>query len=232
MELSSLLGIVALILRSAKREALVSLKALLSQGFPYCFQRYSKPSLMGGHAFASGPDALPTPRMAPEIYFQVRDGILERMRELFAQVAVPIEGPAKTSYGDIDILVAEPFKDESVTVDVLKLKLGACRVAILLNSPTSSFAVLYEGAYIQVDIHVCPLDTFEWQVFHQSHGDLWNLLGNMIRPLGLTANPQGLHVRIEDIEAFDRVSDTEVIMVSNARPGAPPCSLSNRVCSY
>ena len=48
------------------------------------------------------------------------------------------------------------------------------------------------------------LGGFEWQLFHQSHGDMWNLLGTTIRPVGLTANDVGLHVRIPEIEEVNR----------------------------
>lgn len=61
-----------------------------------------------------------------------------------------------------------------------------------------------DGAVVQVDVHMCSGDTFEWQLFHQSHGDLWNLLGTSVRPFGLTANDAGLHVRIAEIEETDR----------------------------
>ena len=57
---------------------------------------------------------------------------------------------------------------------------------------------------MQVDVHVCPKGLFEWTVFHQSHGDLWNILGTALRPLGLTINDIGLHIRIPEIECFDR----------------------------
>ncbi|KAI1423266.1 hypothetical protein F5Y12DRAFT_548665 [Xylaria sp. FL1777] len=61
---------------------------------------------MGGLAFASGPDPVFTPRMDPDVYRAVRDRCQEKLRELFVVVATPIEGPAKTSFGDIDLFVA------------------------------------------------------------------------------------------------------------------------------
>ncbi|KAI8629485.1 hypothetical protein F5Y19DRAFT_83761 [Xylariaceae sp. FL1651] len=60
---------------------------------------------MGGLAFTSGPDPLYTPRMRPEVYRAVRDECQEKLRELFVVVAAPIEAPAKTSFGDIDLFV-------------------------------------------------------------------------------------------------------------------------------
>lgn len=54
-------------------------------------------------------------------------------------------------------------------------------------------------------MRTCPdVASWKWELFHHAFGDLWNLLGTTIRPFGLTANENGLHVRIEEIEALDR----------------------------
>ncbi|KAI0874644.1 hypothetical protein GGS24DRAFT_500592 [Hypoxylon argillaceum] len=66
---------------------------------------------MGGLAFASGPDPIVTPRMKPHVYRAVRDQCQEKLRDLFVVVAAPIEGPAKSSFGDIDLFVAWERKD-------------------------------------------------------------------------------------------------------------------------
>ncbi|KAI0098274.1 hypothetical protein GGR51DRAFT_538384 [Nemania sp. FL0031] len=66
---------------------------------------------MGGLAFASGPDPVFTPRMKPEVYRAMRDRCHKKLRDLFVVVATPIEGPAKTSFGDIDLFVAWEWKD-------------------------------------------------------------------------------------------------------------------------
>ncbi|KAI0541520.1 hypothetical protein GGR58DRAFT_456346 [Xylaria digitata] len=66
---------------------------------------------MGGLAFASGPNPVFTPRMPPDVYRVVRDRCQEKLRELFVVVATPIEGPAKTSFGDIDLFVAWSRQD-------------------------------------------------------------------------------------------------------------------------
>lgn len=52
----------------------------------------------------------------------------------------------------------------------------------------------------QLDVQVCPKETFDWMVFKKSWGDLWNILGTSIRPFGLTAKETGLYVRIPQIE--------------------------------
>ncbi|KAH8889494.1 hypothetical protein GQ53DRAFT_217193 [Thozetella sp. PMI_491] len=61
---------------------------------------------MGGHAFASGPNPLYTPRMSPIVYHHIKCLLHGCLRELFLCVATPIEGPGKEDFGDIDILVA------------------------------------------------------------------------------------------------------------------------------
>ena len=161
---------------------------------------------MGGNAFTSGPSPLSTPRMPPDVYFALRDHYINLLRTLYQEVATPLEAPGKSSYGDIDILVARPWT-EPLPIDSVSTCLTASRTFANHGSPTTSFAVPYaqsDDIFVQVDVHVCPRETFEWQMLHQSHGDLWNLLGTAIRPFGLTANDCGLHLRISEIEALDR----------------------------
>ena len=162
---------------------------------------------MGGRAFTTnGPSSLSTPRMPPDIYFLLRDHYLQLLSSFYTQIATPIEAPKKASYGDIDIIVSLP-KSTSTSAEFLVKVLGAVRMITIPGSPLTSFALPYpnlQNNYIQLDLHLCPPKTFHWQLFHQSHGDLWNLLGTTIRPSGLTANDVGLHVRIEEIEDLDR----------------------------
>ena len=144
--------------------------------------------------------------MPPDIYFLLRDHYLQLLSSFYTQIATPIEAPKKASYGDIDIIVSLP-KCTSTSAEFLVKVLGAVRIITIPGSPLTSFALPYpnlQNNFIQLDLHLCPPNTFHWQLFHQSHGDLWNLLGTTIRPSGLTANDVGLHVRIEEIEDLDR----------------------------
>lgn len=163
---------------------------------------------MGGKAFTSGPTPLSTPRMPPGIYHLLRNHYLALLSTLYVQVATPVEAPARASYGDIDILVSSPLSNTiAPTNESLAHTFGAVRTFAVGNSAVSSFAVPYPDradAYVQIDIHVCPEGSFKWQVFHQSHGDLWNLLGTTIRPFGLTANDTGLNIRVAEIEELNR----------------------------
>lgn len=144
--------------------------------------------------------------MPPKVYWSLRDHYLSLLSALYAKVATPVEAPSKASYGDIDILVSQPISI-SITTESLAQTLAAERTFTTSGSATSSFAVPYPefpDNYVQIDVHVCPPSTFHWQVFQQSHGDLWNLLGTTIRPFGLTANDVGLHLRIAEIEELNR----------------------------
>lgn len=161
---------------------------------------------MGGNAFTSGSTPLQTPRMPPHLYFRLRDQYLALLSTLYAQVATPIEAPSKISYGDIDILVSQP-KSASHSTECLAKTLHAERKLVPSGSATSSFALPYPDFpdnYVQLDVHLCPPSAFHWEVFQQSHGDLWSLLGTTIRPFGLTANDTGLHLRIAEIEGLNR----------------------------
>lgn len=62
---------------------------------------------MGGLAFSA--HSLPTPRIPPDTYFQLKQKYHDILTKLFVHVTTPPEAPAKTSYGDIDYLVAEPI---------------------------------------------------------------------------------------------------------------------------
>ena len=163
---------------------------------------------MGGKAFSSGSLPLSTPRMPPGMYYNLRDHYLDLLAKYFEKVATPLEAPSKSSYGDIDILVAQPRLPISEPQShFISQMLSAARVTKLPHSGAASYAVPYPDTcdeYVQIDIHICPLSTYDWHLFHQSHGDLWNLLGTTIRPFGLTANDKGLHLRIAEIEELDR----------------------------
>lgn len=162
---------------------------------------------MGGKAFANGPYPLITPRMPPDCYYRLRDHCLSRLSTFYINAATPVEAPSKTSYGDIDILVSQPKYPTPTTIESLANCLRAERTINTTGSATTSFAIPYPDLannHVQVDVHICQPLTFHWQVFQQSHGDMWNLLGTTIRPFGLTANDIGLHLRIAEIEELDR----------------------------
>ncbi|MCJ1370078.1 hypothetical protein MMC20_001290 [Loxospora ochrophaea] len=160
---------------------------------------------MGGNAFTNLPHPLCTPRLPPPLYYSLRDAYISILSHIYTHVATPIEAPEKDSHGDIDILVSDPKSTQAL--DTVYTALKAQHKFRPPGSPSTSFAVPYPGLpdnYVQVDVHICPPLLFQWEVFTHSHGDLWNILGTSLRPLGLTANDKGLHVRIPEIEEFHR----------------------------
>ncbi|KAL2758953.1 hypothetical protein ACRALDRAFT_1092608 [Sodiomyces alcalophilus JCM 7366] len=59
--------------------------------------------------------------------------------------------------------------------------------------------------YIQVDVTILHSDEqFRWSLFRHAHGDLWSILGSVIRPFGLTVDEHALHLRISEIEKLNR----------------------------
>ncbi|KAK8054164.1 hypothetical protein PG996_013465 [Apiospora saccharicola] len=185
---------------------------------------------MGGQVFASGPNPLYAPRMPPGIYQHVKAKCHEKLKQLFDEVATPIEGPGKEDFGDIDFLVRGRLDGAYPRItspwgwhDAVQAVLGAER-RFAQQAQACSFAIAWpteilqgvfekqeawspkdKPRFIQVDVHVCDTpETFRWSVFKQDHGDLWNLLGSTIRPYGLTIDHEALYVRIEDIEKLDK----------------------------
>ncbi|KAI4211880.1 MAG: hypothetical protein LQ351_005371 [Letrouitia transgressa] len=156
--------------------------------------------------------------MPPTLYFFLRDRYLTELLTFFVQVETPVEGPEKDSYGDLDFIASSPLP--CFSWEALSQSLNAARS--IKNAGTHSFAVPYldlEDNFVQLDVQVCPEERFKWTVFHQSHGDLWNILGPSMRLAGLVINDRGLYLRIPEIEGLNRkkgqlhlTSDTNEIL--------------------
>ncbi|KAF4964683.1 hypothetical protein FSARC_7390 [Fusarium sarcochroum] len=59
--------------------------------------------------------------------------------------------------------------------------------------------------YVQVDVRFCPsVHSAKYLRFHHAHGDIWQLLGTIIRPFGLTVDNKGLWIRVPEIENANR----------------------------
>jgi hypothetical protein len=232
---------------------------------------------MGGLVFAS--DGLSTPRMPPRVYHAALVKVEELLRAHYKVVGHALEAPAKTSYGDLDVLVAEPagrqisqgqatgkflagllaaktwkrmsgsstyhvalpwpeeFQDavsESICTqhtvslsDLLDVSDTTERAneatnptsAIDLQLPSAissetnprpvkcpcQLSALPSESYIQVDINIMPtLAYFNWHMFYQAHGDLWNMLGGIIRRFGFTVSTKGLSLRIAEVEKHNK----------------------------
>lgn len=177
---------------------------------------------MGGSAFNSRPNLLPTPRMPPDVYLAAKSRCHALLLEHFTCVASPIDSPGKTDYGDIDIFVCYP-KDttplsERGGVDALGRIIGAVDVIYHKNDGIAgNFAIPWledstcveneptPKDYIQVDVrHCASLEALQWILFKHAHGDFWNYVGSMIRPFGLTVDDFALWVRVPEIEDKDK----------------------------
>ncbi|KAI4163684.1 MAG: hypothetical protein LQ342_002718 [Letrouitia transgressa] len=141
--------------------------------------------------------------MPPALYFSLRDHYLTELSTFFVHVETPLEAPEKDSYGDLDFIASSPLPCYSR--EALSQSINASRS--VSNAGTLSFAVPYpdlEDSFVQLDLHICPEERFKWTLFHQSHGDLWNILGPSMRVVGLVVNDKGLYLRIPEIEGLNR----------------------------
>ncbi|POR33892.1 Uncharacterized protein TPAR_05908 [Tolypocladium paradoxum] len=188
---------------------------------------------MGGSAFSSGENALYTPRMAKDIYETVKGRCHAILRERYVHVESPMDGPGKQDFGDIDILLAGPkdgtSTDEREGMSMVVMALGATR-CIFNQGASSNLALPWptleprpapesntsvssaeakdehaEDKFIQVDIHIFrSIKEMEWMLFRQGHGDMWSILGSVIRPYGLTVDEGALWLRVPEIEQSNR----------------------------
>ncbi|UNI19292.1 hypothetical protein JDV02_005486 [Purpureocillium takamizusanense] len=186
---------------------------------------------MGGAAFASGDRPLHTPRMPRPVYHDVKSRCMAILRQTYVCVASPIDGPGKTDFGDIDILVAWPkdfnvdgsLQDTRRGLDAIADALGAARIIVndacasnlalpwprrLLKDEESAAAAdenMPDDRYIQVDVRICrSLQEMQWMLFKHAHGDIWNILGSTTRPYGLTVDDGALWLRVPEIEKTNR----------------------------
>ncbi|KAI1613552.1 hypothetical protein EDD36DRAFT_200367 [Exophiala viscosa] len=248
---------------------------------------------MGGTVFA---EELHTPRMPPNIYRYTLNHVETLLKPYFANTGHAIEAPAKTSHGDVDILVAAPverglevefdkngkpdsnkdkeignrlqriigaekwkhtdgcttfhlavkwpepdaledqdgFKDKPTTTSdqavhkkieashVLPLRFKHAHAATTETNTASTTTATATDTYandkqkyIQIDVHIVPdPELFHWHLFFQAHGDLWNMIGGIIRPFGLTCTTTGLYLRIAEVEAHNK-TESRVLMTNN-----------------
>lgn len=163
---------------------------------------------MGGNAFPT----LPCPRLSHNLYQTHLTKTTTVLSKYYEKIICHPEAPSKPDHGDIDILASIPTHTFSITD--LSTALGAIqhtRVGVttsfaipLIDTDYAGNAVAGEAKYVQVDIHVCAPEDVEWEMFHSSYGDLMQILGALNRSIGLTANNHGLHLRIQEIEIYNK----------------------------
>lgn len=173
---------------------------------------------MGGKVFDNYemPDGSPpqVPRMSPELYQELIAEYQPRLEALFRNVIVPRDAPNKEDHGDIDFLV-EGIRLSARDQELWKLTEGCLGAELrVARNQSQSFGIPHPnvaGAFVQVDVELSPgngtlgaADLFEWTKFMKGDADLLQIIGIAHRPLGLTCNDRGLHVRLEQIEPYDK----------------------------
>jgi hypothetical protein len=152
--------------------------------------------------------------MSPALYQTLIAEYTPKLETLFERVVVPRDAPNKEDHGDIDFLVEGirvSAPDEELwqtTKTTLKAVLYQCR------GQSHSFGIPHPyvlDAFVQVDVELSPgngtpdaTELFEWTRLMKGDADLLQIIGIAHRPLGLTCNDRGLHVRLEQIEPYDK----------------------------
>jgi hypothetical protein len=173
---------------------------------------------MGGLAFANIPTdsgrAIKTPRLPSSLYKALCAQYQDLLETLFTRVVVPRDAPAKTDHGDIDFLV-EGIRPPNTRHDIWVAVQKTLHADVhLRRGGSSSYAVPHPElpeAYVQVDVELSVGDEtpesaelFEWTQFMKGDSDLLQIIGVSHRSLGLTCNDRGLHVRVEEIEPYNK----------------------------
>jgi hypothetical protein len=122
--------------------------------------------------------------------------------------------PSKTDYGDIDFLVSGFLPSTSstsldwpamVTAVSSALNTTKCRRGFL--NPDVIFSAIPAGGehdfWVQVDVkvlHMSDEESFAWEHFQLNYASASKMFGSLIKPLGMTIDPEGLHIRVEELE--------------------------------
>ncbi|OJD33483.1 uncharacterized protein BKCO1_3000083 [Diplodia corticola] len=156
---------------------------------------------MGGHTFES--DGLKTPRIATDTYNVLKKEYKDALAPFYHHTAYAEIAPDKPDHGDVDMLVEAPHPD--TTPERIASTLGAKNFK--RNGAVTNYAIPHPtdpDAFVQLDVQESPPGYLPWQLFLTSYGDLSQILGVIIRPLGLTSTDRGLHVRIPEIEPTNK----------------------------
>ncbi|KAG9193200.1 hypothetical protein G6011_03235 [Alternaria panax] len=173
---------------------------------------------MGGLAFATVPtvsgNPIKVPRLPTALYQTLSANYQRLLETLFDRVVLPRDAPAKADHGDIDFLVQgirPPNTKDSIWSFVQTTLQADLHIP---RGGSSSYAVPHpelSDAHVQVDIELSigdespeSAELFEWTRFMKGDSDLLQIIGVSHRPLGLTCNDQGLHVRIAEIEPYNK----------------------------
>ena len=195
---------------------------------------------MGGKAFSHTSPPLLTPRLPPPLYFSLRNYYTTLLSSLFKHVSSPPPLPEKSDHGDIDILVASPVtsvveilastpatftppaNEVKAPLDLVTQAVFALvkpQATVKSGGKTRSYAVPHpkkEDCFVQLDVMVCgSIDEWRWNVFLNSHGDLWVLWGKMLRGVGLVATDKGLWLRSMTMEEAGAGKEKSRVFLTN-----------------
>ncbi|KAI4641441.1 uncharacterized protein J4E79_011648, partial [Alternaria viburni] len=167
---------------------------------------------MGGHAFKG----LYCPRISPSVYERVKAETKAALQTVFAQVVVPTEMPGKDDYGDVDFLVCSLLHSKgTTTLDTFPWQSTVSLIKDVLDTTHGRQGFLTrdcmyfaidsphgeENYFIQIDVKVCfKPELFHWCHFELNYASNSKMIGSMVKPLGLTMDPEGIHVRVEEME--------------------------------
>ena len=171
---------------------------------------------MGGSAFTTEKHGFATSRMNEAQYTTTCHFILPFLQQYFHIVSVAPHPPGKLSYGDLDVMVAQPLHNvpNDVRMQRISEAFGTKCKGIIYNSPTTNFAVAIADLIVQVDVHVVWRDDL-WYLdywFH-SYGDMAMIVSTTVKPSGLRlSSTRGLWVEILGHGPFILSSDIERIV--------------------
>jgi hypothetical protein len=123
---------------------------------------------------------------------------------------------SQDDYGDVDFLVCCPLhcKDDT-TLDTFPWQSIVSLIKQVLNTTHGRqghltrdcmyFAIDAphgeEDYFIQIDVKVCfKPELFDWCHFELNYASNSKMIGSMVKPLGLTMDPEGIHIRVKEIE--------------------------------
>jgi hypothetical protein len=159
-------------------------------------------------------ERLNVPRMSRQLYYRMIEEFMPKLDVFFERVVVPRDAPNKPDHGDIDFLVGGirvPLRGDDLWKRIEGALAADHRAA---RGGSQSYAIPHPNisdAHIQVDVELAPGDgtlggddLFAWTKLMKGDADLMQIIGITHRPLGLVCNDRGLHVRIEEIEPYDK----------------------------
>ena len=170
---------------------------------------------MGGKAFPN----YSVPRLPTDLWEDISGRIQDLLTNFYERFGIPLPQPDKEDHGDIDFIATGPGPGLQSTYGVHKetcTLLGA--IESIQTGPTTSFLVPLwpsdinslrnagrdlqgEEHYCQVDIHITSSwEQAEWVTCIHSYGDLFSLIGTMMKPFGLTYTDDGVYIRLAEME--------------------------------